>query len=289
MPFTPPHPVSAVAVADTASSALIPLASLLGVAVLVCCLLVWSFRRSLFSQPANRAKGRAAESVLWFPGRFGGLVRKEQYYFRKVLDVWPGLLLVIAISIASLFVTVPPIIRQSIILIVFALNVNVIMNCLGIDTTVELNRYSILPMRGKEVLLVKNLGLTVVVACQLGLLIATAAWRSSLFEASAEIVVAAVLLLSHLAWGNVVSVSAPFKLEFYRFASSDAPVTAMVGATLGSTPGVAVLLLLHSESSWSTPGIGVILLFVIATYLATLHYAGKRFEQRRHIIGERLA
>ena len=213
---------------------MIPLASLLGIAVLVCCLLVWSFRCSLFSQPASRAKGRSAESVLWFPGRFGGLVRKEQHYFRKVLDVWPGLLLVVAISAASLFVTVPPIIRQSIILIVFALNVNVIMNCLGIDTHVELNRYSIFPMRGKEVLLVKNLGLTVVVAWQLALLIATAAWRSSLFEASAEIVVAAVLLLSHLAWGNVVSVSAPFKLELYHFASSDAPVTALVGATAGS-------------------------------------------------------
>jgi hypothetical protein len=289
MAFTPPHFISAAAVADTPFSILIPLVSLLGIAVLVCSLLVWSFRRCLFSQPASRVKGRTAESVLWFPGRFGGLVRKEQYYFRKLLDVWPGLLLVIAVSVASLFMTPPPVIRQLIVLIVFVLNSNVIMNCLGMDTNVELNRYAIFPLSGQEVLFVKNLGLTMVIAGQLALLIVTAAWHSGFVEASVEIVVAAVLLLSHLTWGNVMSVSAPFKLHFYRFASNDAPVTAMVGSTLGSAPGVAVLLLLHPESSWSAAGIGAILLCVIATYVATLRYAGKRLEHRRHIIGERLA
>ena len=45
-------------------------------------------------------------------------------------------------------------------------------------------------------------------------------------EAGTEIIVAAVLLLSHLAWGNIVSVTAPFKMQFYRFASSGAPLTA---------------------------------------------------------------
>jgi hypothetical protein len=120
------------------------------------------------------------------------------------------------------------------------------MNCFGMDTTAELNRYSILPLRGKEVLLVKNLGLTVIVAAQLALLILTAAWRSGPVEAGAEIIEAAVLLLSHLAWGNMVAVAAPFKMQFYRLASD-------------------------------------------AAYLVSLHYAGRSFEQRRHIIGERLS
>ena len=89
------------------------------------------------------------------------------------------------------------------------------MNCFGMDTGAELNRYAILPLRGKEVLLVKNLGLTMIVAAQLTLLILTAAWRSGLFEAGAEIIEAVVLLLSHLTWGNMVSVAAPFKTQFY--------------------------------------------------------------------------
>ena len=91
---TPAHLVTAVAVAATPSAAFIPLITLLAISAPVCYLLLWSFRRSLFSQTANRAEGRAIGSVLWLPGRFGGLVRKEQYYFRKLLDFWPGLLLV---------------------------------------------------------------------------------------------------------------------------------------------------------------------------------------------------
>ena len=286
---SPPHLVTALAVATTPSATFIPLATLLGISVPICYLLFWSFRRSLFSQKAKRAGARTADSVLWFPGRFGGLVRKEQFYFRKLLDLWPGALLVVAISVASLFGSPEPIIRQSIILIVFALNVNVIMNCFGLDTAAELNRYFILPLRGKDVLLVKNLGLAVIVAAQLALLILTAAWRFGPVEAAAEIIVAAVLLLSHLTWGNMVSVGAPFKMEFYRFAASGLPLTMLVGVTIGSTPGIAVLVLLHSESPFAALAIAVILLLVIAAYLVSLHYAGRSLEHRRHIIAERLS
>ena len=278
-------------VAATPSATFIPLITLLAISAAIGFLLFWSFRRSLFTQTAKRAEGRATGSVLWFPGRFGGLVRKEQYYFRKLLDLWMGLLLVVAISVASLFGSPPPIVRQSIILIVFALNVNVIMNCFGTDTAAELNRYAILPLRGKEVLLVKNLGLTVIVAAQLALLILTAAWRSGPVEAGAEIIEAAVLLLSHLAWGNLVAVAAPFKMQFYRLASGGAPLTMMAGATIGSVPGLSVIVLfrLHSESPFAAMAIAVILLLVIAAYLVSLHYAGRSFEHRRHIIGERLS
>jgi hypothetical protein len=288
--FTPPHLVTAAAVADTPSATFTPLITLLAISAPVCYLLVWSFRRSLFSQTAKRAEGRAVGSVLWFPGRFGGLMRKEQYYFRKLLDLWLGLLLVLAISLASLFGSPPPpIVRQSIILIVFALNVNAIMNCLGLDETAGLNRYFILPLRGKDVLLVKNLGLTVIVAAQLASLILTAAWRSGPVEAGAEIVEAAVLLLSHLAWGNMVSVGAPFKMQFYHFSSSGGPLTGLVGVTIGSAPGVMVLFLLHSGSPLAALAIAVILLLAIATYLVSLHCAGRSFEHRRHIISDRLS
>jgi hypothetical protein len=284
----PPHLVSAVSVAATPSATIIPLMTLVVVSAVVGGLLFVSFRRSLFSQSDTRAAGRAADSVLRFPGRFGGLVRKEQHYFRKVLDLWPGLLLVLAVSVASLFGPLPPIVRQSVIVIVFVLNTNVIMNCFGLDTSAELNRYAILPLRGKDVLLVKNLGLTVIVAAQLALLILTAVWRSGLVEAGAEVLTAAVLLLSHFAWGNLVSVTAPFKMQFYRFASSGAPLTAMAGWTIGSAPGILVLYLLHSESSLSAAAIVGVLLLTLALYLVSLHYSGRSFEHRRHIIAERL-
>jgi hypothetical protein len=159
------------------------------------------------------------------------------------------------------------------------------------DTTTELNRYSIFPLRGKDVILVKNLGLTVIVAAQLALLILTAAWRSGPMEAGAEMIEATVLLLSHLAWGNIASVEAPFKMLFYRFSSSNAPITALLGVSIGSVPGVGVMVLFlrRSGSPLSALGIPVILLLVVAAYLASLHYAGRSFEDRRQIIGERLS
>jgi hypothetical protein len=152
-----------------------------------------------------------------------------------------------------------------------------------------LNRYAILPLRGKDVLLVKNLGLTVIVAAQLALLIATAAWQSGLLEAIAEVLLAAILLLSHLAWGNLVAVTAPFRMHFYRFASNGTPLTAIAGSTIGSAPGVIVLFLLNSESSLAAAGIVGVLLLSLAVYIISLHYSGRSFEHRSHIIGERLS
>ena len=286
---SPPHLVSAVSVAATLSAAVIPLLTLAAISAAVGGLLFWSFRRSVFAQSDTRALGRASDSVLWFPGRFGAFVRKEQLEFRKLLDIWPGLLLVLAVSIGSLFGPLPPIIRQAIIVIVFVMNTNVIMNCFGLNTSAELNRYAILPLRGRDVLVIKNLGLAVIVAAQLTLLIVIAVWESGLLEAGAEVLVAVVLLLSHLAWGNLVSVSAPFKMQFYRFASSGEPVTALIGSTIGSAPGVLVLFLLQSESPWSAATMAGVLLLSLAAYLVSLHYSGRMFERRRHVIGEQLS
>ena len=216
-------------------------------------------------------------------------MRKEQYYFRKLLDLWPGLLLVLAISVASLFGSPPPIVRQSIILIVFALNTNVIMNCFGMDTArrVEPLLHSSAPWQGRAARQESRadddrrgaVGVADPDRCL--------AIRS--VEAGAEIIEAAVLLLSHLTWGNLVSVSAPFKMQFYRFASNGAPLTVLVGMTIGSAPGVMVLFLLHSGSPLAALAIAVILLLVMAAYLVSLHYAGKSLEHRRHIIAERLS
>jgi hypothetical protein len=85
-----------------------------------------------------------------------------------------------------------------------------------------------------------------------------------------------------------VSVGAPFKMQFYRFAASGAPLTVSAGVTIGSAPGVLVLFLLHSESPLAAPAIAVMLLLVMAVYLVSLHYAGRSFEHQRQIIAERL-
>ena len=88
----------------------------------------------------------------------------------------------------------------------------------------------------------------VVVALQLMLLLAIGAWQSGFMQLGAEIVVAIVLVLAHLAWGNVVSVFEPRRTEPHQVRVRGDPLTASVSALIGSAPGVAVIFLLRSDS-----------------------------------------
>ena len=128
----------------------------------------------------------------------------------------------------------------------------------------------------------------VVVALQFDLL-AIGAWQSGLMQLGAEIVVATVLLLAHLAWGNLVSVFEPRRTEPHRFASGGDPLTALVSALIGSAPGVAVIVLLQSDSLATMLSIAAIVLLTIAAYYGSLRYAGSSFERRIELISRRLA
>ena len=64
-------------------------------------------------------------------------------------------------------------------------------------------------------------------------------------------------------------------MQFYRFASTAQPLTALVGTAIGSVPGVMVLLALHSKSPFAALAIAAIVLVVTAVYLVSLHYAEK--------------
>ena len=101
--------------------------------------------------------------------------------------------------------------------------------------------------------------------------------------------VAIVLILAHLAWGNVVSVVEPRRTEPHRFASAGDPVTALVSLLIGSAPGVAVIVLLRSDSRVTALAIAVIVLLTMAAYYGSLRYAGRSFERRIEIISRRLA
>ena len=179
--------------------------------------------------------------------------------------------------------------RQAIFVIVCALNVNVTLNCLGLDRPAGLTRYLILPIRGKDLFLAKNVAVMVVVAVQLMPLLAIGAWQSGFMQLGAEIVVAVVLIVAHLAWGNVVSVFEPRRTEPHRFASPGDPLTASVSALIGSAPGVAVIVLLRSDSRVTALAIAVIVLLTMAAYFSLLRYAGRSFERRIETISRRLA
>jgi len=280
--------VTTVAVATTARAMIVPVTALLVSGALVWSLLLWSFVRSLYDE-RTETTARRATSIARLPGRLGPLVHKEQRSIRTVLDLWMGFLPVIAAAALSLSISLSPTIRQAILAIVCVLNANVILNCLGLDRPAGLLRYLIFPIRGKDLLFAKNVAVMVVVALQFAPLLAIGAWQSGLMQLAAEIVVATVLLLAHLAWGNLVSVFEPRRTEPHRFASGGDPVTAIVSALIGSAPGVAVIVLLQSDSLATMLSIAAIILLTIAAYYGSLRYAGSSFERRIELISRRLA
>jgi hypothetical protein len=284
----PARLVTTVAVATTPWTMTVPGVTLLVSGVMVWFLLRWSFVRRLYDETTERT-ARRATSIAWLPGRLGPLVQKEQRSMRTVLDLWMGLLPVLAAAALSLSISLSSTVRQAIFVIVCALNANVMQNCLGLDRPAGLTRYLILPIRGKDLFLAKNLAVMVVVALQLTLLLAIGAWQSGVMQLGADIVVATVLLLAHLAWGNVVSVFEPRRTEPHRFASGGDPVTVPLSVLIGSAPGVAVIVLLLSDSRATVLAIAAIVLLTMAAYYGSLRYAGSSFERRIEIISRRLA
>ena len=278
---------STVAVSATPYAIAVSASTLLISAVAVWYLVRWSFVR--LHAATNEHAARRATSIARFPGRLGPLIQREQRALRRALNLWMGLLLVVAVSALSLSALRSSTFRQTILVIVCALNAKVTLNCLGLERPAGLTRYLILPTSGQDILLAKNVALMLVVGAQVALLPAIGAWQSGVLQLGADSVVAIVLLLAHLACGNIVSVFQPYRTNPLRFGSGGDLATALVSLLVGSAPGAAVIVLLRTGSQVATLAAAVIVLLTMAAYYGSLRYAGGNFERRIEIIRRHLA
>jgi hypothetical protein len=287
--FTPVHLVTGAAVEPDYWTVLISLTTLIACAALALLLLRWSFSRSLSDQEVNRLPTNRAARRFRVPGRLGGLVRKEQSYFRKQPAAWFGLLLAVAYSQIFWLGAPPPGSYQVVILIVFAMNLEVSANGFGLDTPSEIDRYLLFPLRGREILLGKNLGFAIVVAAQLSLTLPLAFWRLGWREASFGLIEAAALSLAHFAWGNLASVVAPFKMRFFRFASGGSLIVGITGLVFCSLPGVVIIYLTRFNSEFLAAKLAAVLSLMALTYFGSLQFAGRKFERDWRKISHRLS
>lgn len=286
--FTPIRLVTRAAVTPGYWTALTSLTTLIACAALAVLLLRWSFGRSLSDQEAHRPRANRAARFFRFPGRLGGLVRKEQKYFRKLPTPWMGLLFALAYSQIFWLGAPYPATYHSIILLVFLMNTGLSWNGFGLDEPSEINRYMLFPLRGRDILLGKNLGFMVIVAVQLSVMLPFALWRLGWREVSFGLIEAAALFLAYLAWGNLASVIAPFKMRFYRMESGGSLITAMIGLALCSIPCVVIILLTRLNSELMAVKIASVLALTALAYLGSLHLAGRKFELDWQKISRRL-
>jgi hypothetical protein len=138
--LTPIRLVARAAVAPDNWTALISMTTLIACATLALLLLRWSFSRSMSDQEANRPRANRGASLFRFPGRLGGLVSKEQKYFRKLPSPWIGLFFTLAYSQIFWLGAPYPSTYHSVILLVFFMNTGLSSNSFGLDEPLEIKR-----------------------------------------------------------------------------------------------------------------------------------------------------
>lgn len=209
-------------------------------------LALWSFRLSLRAghRPNSTRIGFAWPGGL--PGRLGGLVWKEVRDFTRLLDFYLSLLVAVwaALYLACAADPSRHLIHAALIGVPL-FNLSAAFNYFGLETPSGFDRYTLLPLGGRDVVVTKNLAFAFVVAAPLCPSILLTSWRFGIIEGLVCLTEVALLAAAYLAWGNVASVKRPFRMQHFRFSSGGPPVEMLAGAVFGSLPGVWLTYLLY--------------------------------------------
>jgi hypothetical protein len=286
--FMPSTLVARAAVGQRSSIAIVILAALCVVAYSAA---LWSFRLSLENTASRSSEPNMTLAPFRFPGRLGGLVGKDFRYFRRLLDVYMGLLAAAAGCVYLVTAGVPSRgVFLAFISIVFLLGAAVPFNSFGLDTRAGLDRYALPPLSGKSILLSKNLAYVIIMSGEIFPLIFLAGWRLGISAGAFGLMEAAALACAYLTWGNWMSVNQPLKMQFFRFASSGAALAdAMAGVVFGSLPGILIIYWLHTQGDRADWKILAVVLLFGALYWASVARFGSRLEQRRERIAQALS
>jgi len=149
-------------------------------------LAILSFRGSLDQSSANGSI-RGSIWQLSLPGRFGGLIGKDLRYFRRLLDIYLGLLVMGA---GCFYMATVDVASRDIYLVfltfIFLPNSPLAFNCFGLDTWAGLDRYTLLPLSGRTILLSKNIAFLCFVGLQAAPLLVLAMVRLGLADGLGE-------------------------------------------------------------------------------------------------------
>jgi hypothetical protein len=188
-----------------------------------------------------------------FPGRLGGLVRKNLREMLSVLDPYAAALLSIGGGVYRMFGAHPDPAAFSIVGLLVALAMSTSAQCLfGLDLDSGVTRYHLLPLRGWEILLAKDIAFLSILFV---LLLPLDPWPGMTFG------------LVALAFGHHSSVLLELPQSRWRFASGSLPFGALQTAV-----GIAFGFVEHQRGA-------VVLALAAMGYLASVFYYGRRWER----------
>jgi hypothetical protein len=255
----------------------------------------WGLRRALThpatggSRPGSRRRG--IRTIPGLPAALGAATLKECRYLSRTLDMILGTLFAWGAAVWLLLQSEPNALALLAGIGALVSETAMPMNAFGLDRG-AVDRYRILPLSGREVLLSKNLAFFIVAAIQVVPLCIAAAFAFGPAESLACLFGFATFALALLMLGNGLSVSEPMPREFFNFDSKE-----QTGGILG---------LLYAMLIWVVPaGVGLLarlagpfvlvgaeaLLFggAVVFYRRLLTGAGRLFEASAETMRARLA
>jgi len=209
---------------------------------------VWSHRR------AGRPVSRRAVRMPKFPGQLGGLIQKDLRQMLSVLDGYAAFALALGGALYRLFGARPDPDAFLILALVVVIAISTYGQCLfGLDLPWGIARYRVLPLRGYQILLSKDIAFL----CVAAVLVAPLAFLPGLAGA-----------LVALAVGHHGSVLQPLPQTRWRFTGG----TLWPSGFFQVFPLVAVGVATGRASVWY-------LGLALAAYLASLWYYGRQWDK----------
>lgn len=268
--------------AATSPAPLFSLLILVSLTLIVASLAFLTFPFTLHPRESRRSQSSSLSGLIQFPGKLGGLVRKDLRYASRLLDLYLALPVVIFFNIYLVSDPAPSAVVFAIIIgVLFLTCSSLAFNCFGHDSPTGIDRYTLLPLTGKEKLAGKNLAFASIMVALFLTMLPHAFWKLGAYASLLGTMELIAVGLAYVSYGNWLSVKQPVKMQFYRFASGSSPVDIVMGMIFGSIPfGVSVVLFYRGDSAalWKS---GLMLLIYVGIYLFSLSYSARLLEREK--------
>jgi hypothetical protein len=278
--FLPHHLAANVA---TSTSPVRPLAVLFGLFIVAVLASFFSFKMSLYVAESKRSRGFS--SFVALPGRFGGLIKKDIRYAFRLLDVY---LVVPVLIVMDIYLVVNPeptasVVWASTIAILFPM-MSLAFNSFGLDSPLGMDRYQLLPLSARELLITKNLAFGLIALLLFSLVGPLVVWKLGWVVTGVALLQLLLGLLAYFSFGNWMSIKQPFRMQFYRFASGGSPVDAVMGLLFGSLPCAITIYWLVQHGYKALWRVALMILIYAVIYVLSLNRAAQLLRSRTEFI-----
>ncbi len=268
---------------------------LVGVVGLSSVLAKVSLRRVMLHPPSSLSSGKGATKSIggapWLPVELGPLVLKEIRYLTRTLDHLLG----VGMGVAGL---VWIMIRPDHLIFVLPLGAaNIILNEAAIPLNIfgldgpGADRYRLLPLNGRQVLLTKNLAFFAVATIQLLPLVLAGLIKGAFALTLTTVFASAAVCLVMAVGGNHVSIHSPSPRAFFNFDSKEQAgggLALFLAMVIWVVPAGVFFGLLWVGMWAVSLGMLVLLVFAVLIYRWRLSGAGLAFEDNAETMRSRL-